>query len=254
MLESDFFQEVEHIPVTWDGLGVHVPLFYREIELMSMTLMAPLEVLRAALPSKRLYPYKLTPWHGVVSLTTYSYKDCDIGPYNEISVTIPVTLDKQVPLFTGLLRRPPATSKGFVTHLPVTTEIARRMGVELAGYPKILADIQFKGEDEWLSCTWKSDNRLVLSVRGRKLSGKTIPRSLVHPMTQREGYLLRSELVMSACQGGVSSRAADVSITLGDHSLADELRDLKWGRVLGYVYCPSRQAILMPVSESYKSK
>jgi len=253
MLESDFFQEVEHTPVTWDSFDVHVPLFYRDIEMMSITLMAPLDALRAALPSKRLYPYKLTPWHGAVSLTTYAYKDCDIGPYNEVGISIPVTLDKPTPVFTGIVRRPPAITKGFVTHLPVTTEVARKLGVDLAGYPKIIADIQCKDEGEWLTCTWKSDGRLVLSVRGRKLSGKKVPRSLFHPMTFRDGYLLRSELVMSACQAGVSSRAADVSITLGDHTLAEELRSLKWGRTLNYVYCPSRQASLMPVSESYKA-
>ena len=254
MLDSDFFQEVEHTPVPLDSFDVYVPLFYRDIELMSMTLMAPWDALRAALPSKRLYPYKLTPWHGVVSLTTYAYKDCDIGPYNEVAVNIPVTLDKPTPILTGIVRRPPAIPKGFVTQLPVTTEIARELGVDLAGYPKIIADIQYKDEGDWLACTWKSDGRLVLSVRGRKLSGKTVPRSIFHPMTCREGYLLRSELVMSACQAGVSTRAADVSITLGDHPLADELRTLKWGRVLSYVYCPSRQASLMPVSESYKAE
>jgi hypothetical protein len=253
MLDSDFFQEVEHTPVTWDSFDVHVPLFYRDIEMMSVTLMAPLDALRAALPSKRLFPYKLTPWHGAVSLTTYAYKDCDIGPYNEIAVIIPVTLDRPTPVFSGILRRIPPIPKGFVTHLPVTTEIARKMGVEFAGYPKILADIQFAGDDDWWVCTWKSDGRLVMSVRGHKLSGRTAQRSLSHPMTHRDGYLLRSELVMSACQAGVSRSASDVSITLGDHAIAEELRTLSWGRVLSYQYCPSRQAILMPVSESYQA-
>jgi hypothetical protein len=253
MNESDFFQEIEHSPMHWQGFDVHVPLFYRDIEIMSMTLMAPMEALRAALPSSRLYPYRLTPWHGVVSITTYSYKDCDIGPYNEVGVSIPVTLDKPAPLFTGILRRPPAISKGFITQLPVTTEIARKMGFDLAGYPKYLAEIQFENEGDWLTCTWKNDGRLVMSMRGRKRSGQTVPRSLFHPMTYRDGYLLRSELVMSACEAGISTRGTDVSITLGDHSIADELRALKWGRTLSYAYCPTRQAILMPPSESYRA-
>jgi hypothetical protein len=253
MSDTDFFQQVEHTPLTWEGFDIHVPVFYWDIELMSMTLMAPLDALRAALPSERLFPYKLTPWHGVVSLTTYCYKDCDIDPYNEIAVSIPVTLDKPTPLFTGILRKTPAIPKGFIAHLPVTTEIARKMGVDLAGYPKVLADIQFKDEGEWLTCTWKSDGRLVLSVRGRKLSGKTVQRSLIHPMTSREGYLLRSELVMSACQAGLSTSGEDVSITLGDHATAGDLRALRWGRVSSYTYCPSRQAILMPPSESFRA-
>jgi hypothetical protein len=250
MSEKNFFEEVPHTPLSWEGYRVHVPLFYRDIELMSMTLLAPLDALRASLPSRRLHPYRLSPWHGAVSLTTYAYKDCDIGPYNEVAVNIPVTLDQPTPIFTGIVRRTPAIAKGFVAHLPVTTEIARKMGVELAGYPKILADIQFKEQGDWLTCTWKSDGRLVLSVKGKKLSGKKVPRSLFHAMTHRDGYLLRSELVMSACPAGISTRASNVSITLGDHPLGDELRALKWGRVLGYTYCPSRQAILMPVSES----
>jgi len=205
MNENDFFQEIEHTPVKWNDYEVHVPLFYRDIEYLSVTLMAPLDVLKAALPSKRLHPYRLTPWHGIVSMTIYRYKDCDIGPYNEVGVIIPVTLDKSTPVFTGILRRIPSIPKGYITHLPVTTEIARKMGVDFAGYPKYLADIQFKEEGDWMASTWKSDGRLVLSVRGRKLGGSKIPRSLSHPMTLRAGYLLRSELVMSACEAGVSN-------------------------------------------------
>ena len=136
-------------------------------------------------------------------------------------------------------------------HLPVTTEIAREVGAEFAGYPKFIADIEFIEEEQWVTCTLSADNQAILTLRGRKLDLQQAPRVCVHPITYRNGYILRSELVIGERAMGNSKSGADVKLELGEHLIADELRDLKLGSTIGYGFCPHAQGILTPVFESF---
>ena len=250
MSEQDFFQEVEHTPVPWREYLLHNPLFYQDILFMSLSILAPLEKINAILPSTRLKPYRITPRQGIVSITAYQYRACDIGPYNEVSVGVPVTIDKETPLFTGTLRKMPEKLLSYSHHLPVSTEIAREVGAEFAGYPKFVADITFEEEDDWLICRLRADDRQIRSLSGRQLPLKHFPRFRVSPITYRRGYILRSEFVISERESGRSNRAEDVKLELGEGPIADELRGLALGNVIGYRYCPYAQGILTPVFES----
>jgi hypothetical protein len=251
MSTDDFFREIEHPAVPWKQYELHVPVFYQDIMFMSVSLMAPLQRIDALLPSKRLKPYRITPWHGAISITAYQYRESDLGPYNEVLIGIPVTIDRETPMFTGSLRRMPDAPMTYSHHLPVTTEIARTVGAEFAGYPKFLADIEFTEDNDWLACEFKSDGQNVLTLSGRKLATKRFPRYRVHPITFRRGYILRSELVLSDREMGASRSGKDVRLELGDHRIAEELKELRLGRVLGFGYCPQAQGVLTPVFESF---
>ena len=251
MNTDDFYQEIEHTPVQWRQYQLYVPLFYEDFMFMSVSILAPMEKLSALLPSKRLKPYRITPWHGALSITTYGYRKCDLKPYNEVSIGIPVTIDKKTPLFTGSLRKIPEIPMPYLLHLPVTTEIALEVGAEFAGYPKFIADIEFAEAGNWLTCELKAEDKHVLTLSGRKLQLDRVPRLRVNPLTSRGGYILRSEFIISERDMGESKNGKDVKLDLGDHPIADELREMKLGRVLGYAYCPRTQGILTPVFESF---
>ena len=249
-----FYQEIEHIPVSWKDHQVYVPLFYRDFKLMSVNMLASVKKVRALLPSRRLKPYRITPGRTIVAITAYQYRDTDLGPYNEVSVSVPVTMDRNPPMFTGILRKPPANPKAFILHLPVTTELARALGVEMAGYPKFIADIEFVEENDWVTCTVAAEERYILSFSGRKLALDRAPRYCLYPITYRNDYLLRSEFLIASRQMGSSSSAQDVQIVFGDHPIAEEMKHLDLGRVVAYQYCPQAQGILTPVLESCKAE
>lgn len=253
MSTKDFFQEIEHTAVPWRQYQLYVPVFYQDIMFMSVSVLAPIEGIRTILPSRRLNPYRITPWHGAISIAAYEYRESDIGPYNEVSIGIPVTIDEKTPLFTGSLRRMPKVPMLYIHRLPVTTEIAREVGAEFAGYPKFIADIEFVEEGNWLTCELRADNQSVLTLSGRKLALKKFPRYRINPITYRRGYILRSEFVISGRDMGDSKRGEDVKIGLGEHQIAEELKALRLGKakVLGYGYCPQAQGILTPVFESF---
>ena len=251
MSTTVFFQEIEHTPVPWRDYQLYAPLFYQDLMFLTISLLAPMHRLKALLPSSRLKPYRITPWHGALSITAYAYRECDLGPYNEVSIAIPVTIDRDTPLFTGTLRKMPPVLMPYILHLPVTTEIAREVGAEFAGYPKFIAEIEFVDNGNWLTCELRADNQHVLSVGCQKTALTRFPRYRVNPLTYRRGYLLRSELVIDERQMGRSRNGKEARLALGAHPIAEALRGMNLGKVLGYGYCPRAQAILTPVFESF---
>lgn len=254
MADDSFFQEIAHVSLDWREYKVHVPIFYSDLSFMNATFLVPTRKVQDLLPSPRLKPYRVTPWHTVLSITAYEYRECDLGPYNEVGIGFPVTIDKPTPLFTGILRKLPETAFTYTHHLPVTTEFARVLGFEFAGYPKFIAEIEFEDQKEWRVCTLKENGRLILRLAGRKLPLTKMNRFRVCPITFRNGYLLRSELVGSESKGGFSKGGGDVQLELGNHPIAEELRSMDIGKSSGYSFSPQTQFVLTPVFESYKGE
>jgi hypothetical protein len=251
MIDSDFFQEVKHTLVPWLGYHLHVPVFYHDIRFISASYLAPLEKVRKLLPSSRLHPFPVMPGRAAVSITAYQYLESDLGPYNEVIFSIPVSIDRSMPQFTGSLRKSPSPVITFIHTIPVTTEIARKVGLEFAGYPKFIAEIEFEEDENWVTCHLSLQENLILRLKGRKLSCGQTPRLRVSPLTCKEGYLLRSEFVISGREMGFSRRKEDVVLTLGDDPIADPLKSLNLKSASSYGYCPHAKGILTPVFESF---
>jgi hypothetical protein len=251
MRHEEFFQQIEHLKASWGHRTILLPVFYYDVATLSVQFLAPIEKVRELLPSSRMHPLRITPWHCVVSIAALEYRDSDIGPYNEVSIGIPIVLDKPSPVFVGTLHQVPAVPKVYIRHLPVTTEIARDAGVDFAGYPKFLANITFEREGTWVKCCLHEAGQHILTLTGRDGTLNSVPRSRMHPITMREGYMLRCELIVSE-RNQVSGRSSDdVRLELGEHPIAQELRSWNLGKVLGYQYAPQHQAILTPVMESF---
>jgi hypothetical protein len=248
---SDFFSGIEHPEVPWGERTIRVPIFYRAATSMGVLVAASLRRVQALLPSSRMHPVRLTPWHGVLSVSTMEFKDSDLGPYNEVSIGIPFSLDSTVLPFAVFLGRRSEDLHLYIHRLPVTTEVARAAGVEFAGYPKFLARIEFEHNTEWVTCRLVESDRPILTLSGRKVDLRDSPRSRWQVFTARNGRLLRSELILSERRMGASRRASDIRLELGDHPIAEELRGLKLGRMLMYEYVPAYQCILTPVIESF---
>lgn len=251
MQKTDFFAGLKQVPLNAAPGGGLLPLFYRDLAYLGVCLPAPLDRVHGLLPSKRMHPFRLTPWHGIVAITASEFKDSDVGPYNAVSIGVPFTLDERTPILTGILRRPPQVPMIYLLHLPVTTEAARAAGVAMANFPEILADIRFEGDDQSIRCEAGAEGKNILRLSARKLGIGPIPRQSVYPITLRHDRLLRSELNYSESLAGISKKQADVSLEFGEHPIGLKLKELKLGRVLQYQYYPAGQAVLSMVSESY---
>ncbi len=252
MRNTEFFRQIEHVEVPWGNRTIFCPVFYYDVATLSAQFLAPVDKVRKLLPSSRMHPLRVTPKQCVFTISAFEYRDSDIGSYNEVSIGIPIELDKPSPVFTGILRKAPAVPKLYIWHLPVTTEIARAAGVEFAGYPKFLADITFERDGEWVKCQLQKGGQHILTLIGREREqDNETPRSRIHPITVREGYILRCELILSARRQISSRDSESVRLELGEHPIAQEVKELKLGKLLAYQYTPQHQAILTPVVESF---
>ncbi len=251
MQTQDFFKGIPQADVKVGSFNTRYPIFYRELAYMSVFLLAPLEKVKSILPSKRMFPFRLTPWHCMVTMTATQYKDSDVGPYNQLSIGVPFVLDKASPVFTGILHKPPEVPMIYTLYLPVTTEIARLTGIEVANYPEFLAEIQFVEEDNRINCRVDSDGKNILKMSGRKISLKKYPRQRVCPVTVKDNRLLRSEFNFSESNIGNSKKSSDVHLEFGNHAIGLQLKDLSLNKVLQYQYYPSGQAILSMANESF---
>ncbi len=251
MKNFEFFDGIPQTAVKVGPYNTFYPIFYRDTAHMAVFMLVPLEKIKSILPSKRMNPFRLTPWHGMVTMSASQHKDSDIGPYNMVEIGVPFVMDKATPVFTGILHKVPEVPMIYLPFFSVNTEIARFTGIELANYPGFLVEINFEEDDKWMNCVVNADAANILKLSGRKIDLKKFPRQHFCPVTVKDNHLLRSEYNFSESDTGVSKKSSDVSLEFGDHPMGLELKELNLGKVLQYQYCPSGQAILTTVTESY---
>jgi hypothetical protein len=251
MQNSEFFEGIPQTAVKVGLYNTFYPVFYRDTAHMALFTLAPLEIIKSILPSKRMHPFRLTPWHGMVTLSASQHKDSDIGPYNMVDIGIPFVLDKATPVFTGLLHKTPEIPMIYLPYFMVNSERARFTGIDLANFPAFLAEINFDEDDKWIKCVVNADGVNILKLSGRKINLKKTHRQHFCPVTVKGNRLLRSEYNHSESDTGASKKPTDVRLEFGDHPFGLKLKELNLGRVLQYQYCPFGQAILTTVAESY---
>jgi len=250
-MDLDFFEGVIQSEVQVGTYTIRYPVFYRDVSYMSVFLLASLEKVKNILPSKRMNPFRLTPWQSMITITASEYKDSDIGQYNQVSVGVPFFYGKLSPVFTGILSKPPEIPMIYTLFLPVTTKAACETGIKMANYPEFLADIRFENLEQWINCNADADGENILKLSGRKIKLVHTPRQQVCPVTLKQDHLLRSEFNFSEADAGISKNPKDVQIEFGNHPVGLKLKELCTGKVLQYQNYPSGKAILSMVSESY---
>jgi hypothetical protein len=251
MMEKDFLSEIEHFDVPWKERGLSCPFFFYDAMSFGVYILAQIDRVKRILPSRRLHPFRVTPKQCIISIMALEYRNTDLGAYNEVSISIPCTLDKVSPLFTGTLRKALGIPKMYIHQLPVTTEVARDSGVDFAGYPKFLAEIRIEEKNETVSCRLSIDDKKIITLSVQKPKLETTQRTNLHMITHRNGYLLKAEFVLSKRETGVSKDSSDVRLDFGEHQIAGELRELGLGKITTTLYTPQFQAILTPSYESY---
>ncbi len=146
MRSSRFFEGVHQMRVPLGDGQIKVPVFYYDGSAMTGVFPARLSALRRWMPDRRFVPARLAPGIGAVTITCFEYRDTDIDPYNELAIAVPLSLPHtraNAPgrAMLGAVRR--GQYDIFVHHLPVTTELACRGGIEFYNYPKFVAAIEY---------------------------------------------------------------------------------------------------------------
>lgn len=225
--DSTFFDGVDQIDLELDGEACKVPIFYYDGTAQTAVFPARLGALRRMLPDRRFLPARLAPGLGAIGITCFEYRDTDIGPYNELAVSIvlsPSSGAANLPgrALVGGLRS--GQLNAWVHHLPVTTEVARVSGIELYNYPKFLASIEFTERDGERVCRLADGDTEILTLSGKAIEteGSGSLQIFSHLWMDRQPQ--RSEFKIETPARGRSFRLGAARLELADgHPIAREL-------------------------------
>jgi len=206
------------------GHQVELPLS-THATMTGVVLSASSEAVRELLPGG-LRPIRATRNQAAVTLLCVDYDrigyDSGITPYNEFGVLIPAVHDdtRTLPYVSVFTRG----VSGYVWHLPVTSEPAKALGVDIWGYPKEVANITHDDDG--------STRHTSVRLDGQHLIDMTVERPPMFSQsdssasyTTNDGDILCEELELNG-EIGVWPYSSNISYTLGDHPRAQRLKDL----------------------------
>jgi hypothetical protein len=255
-MDENFFSEARSEEVVLStGVRIRLPLRYYDWSWINAFFPAPVAKVRRLLPSGKLKPILLAPGITMVSLSGFEYRKSDLNPYNEFAVAIPVQYEPLVNIPGLPLLLHPALSPQwyrkfgmYVHHLPVTTQLALDSGVEIYGYPKIIAEISFEETGGMRRCRLRAEGKEIVVLEVKKSATKARSMSF-YSYTVKNGQLLRT-LIQTQGQYCITRFPGGASYTLGDHPISEELKALGMGKTaVGRFYAPQLQSLLHPASE-----
>jgi hypothetical protein len=178
-----------------------------------------------ALPSDRLRPVRLPGGRTAVGVFAFNYFETGVGPYGEVGVAVPCTLDREAPPLLGLFAESAIPGFGaFVLHLPVTTRVARDGGRVIWGFPKFVADMDFEVSPAFRSVAVSEGGVPLLTLTVAQKGAAIRDNRPLVSYTALDTQLVRTELPTRAVYqlGG----GGGATLELGSHPIAEELRAL----------------------------
>ncbi|MBC8434344.1 MAG: acetoacetate decarboxylase family protein [Desulfobacterales bacterium] len=246
-MTSEFFKGVKQWPMEGEGGSGKLPCFYYDNTAFTAIYTASTAKVRNLLPKSQMNPVELMPGKCLVSFTAFEYRETDIDPYNEFSVAFLITYNKpQIPGITAGWQMMRRHFHAYVWKLPVTTEIARYGGVELYGYPKFIADIDFIPEESSISCELSEGGNHILTLKGKVLPTGRGKVTRYTTYSVLEDIPLVANVFINPVEHVEVRDKAAATLELGpEHDIANALREIDLSPApITYQYSPKTEAIL----------
>ena len=220
-----------------DGTKVTLPIRYIDNRCLAATFLTDLGRAAQLLEGTGLQAVPQEDGKAVVLYLCWEYRRTDIGPYNEVALTI-LSVAPQDPA--------PAI---YVADLPVTTEAANRAGQELWGYNKFVTDIEINGEGKHFSAIVRDpQDGLIASLEGTR--GVSVPAA---PTDIYSFSLLQQKIIKTFVQVPTPwhvSGGEGFQMRVGEstHRMAKNLRTLglNGARPVVVQYADPFQSLLFP--------
>lgn len=196
------------------GLDVSFDAQYKDWSFYLIEFKASYPEVKNLLAGRNLVPQEFSSGETRLQIVGCEMRSVQIsGPYNEVSIQVPVNPldDSPGEKFTHLF-------------LPVSTEAARWPGVDIYGFPKFMAEIDFARDKGQISCQLAEQGESILEFRMDDEVG-TNKRKRWEFYGKRKGRIVKTvfELEGSIAEGGVKQIARFV---LGKHEIADSIKKL----------------------------
>jgi hypothetical protein len=184
---------------------------------------------RDVLPSGDLHPALWPGGRAAVAIVAFNYLDTGLVRYGEIGICPVCTYGRPAPPLLPLLLEDRYPGFGaFVLHLPVTSLVARDGGRVVWGYAKFVADMDFEKRPAYQRVRLAEGGAHILTLTVQQ---RGLPLKDNRPMVTYSvhgGQVLRT-VIPSRAVYQLGFLPGSGTLELGDHPVADQLRDLDLG-------------------------
>jgi Acetoacetate decarboxylase (ADC) len=224
-------------PVLSDGTECPLPIRYFDVQCLVATFLTDLDRAAELLKGTGLLAVPQEDGKGVVVLYCIEYRITDIGPYNEVGLSVLAAAPGD-PI--------PAN---YVVNLPVTTVVANRAGREIWGYNKFVAAIDVKSEGRKFSTILRdTENVLVGTLEGTRGASVPTPPTDILTFTLLGGKLIKTVVQVLTPFHASSGESFVFNVGTSRHPMTSNLRivGLDGARPVLVHYADPLQALLFP--------
>jgi hypothetical protein len=215
------------------GERVALPVRIRDAAVASAMFAVPAAPAQAVIAYSGLEVAEPLPGRAICSLAFIRYADGDLGPYHEFAVAFLVHPPGADPPPPGRGVRDLMGLRGlgsigaFIHWLPVNQEFTLEAGRSIWGFPKELADIPMDLAGRIKRCAVRLGGRTAIELAVRP--GLPVPSGSgdapeVNAYSCLDGTTRRTPWTLDA--SGVRMRLGGARVSLGDHPVAEELREI----------------------------
>lgn len=208
------------------GREVHLPFEVRDATAAVAFYLVSASAAQDLINASGLKVARVVPGRTICTIGALDYKDGELGPYQEMSITFFVHEPGSRPLpflgaVIGMLR---SKLSAYVHSLPVDGELTCETGRVIWGLPKFVADIDISSEGDTQTAVLRADGQHIITQAMKMGGNRTVADRGQVSYAVRDGLLHRSTSTMRGER--VAVRLGGATLELGKHPLADELRSL----------------------------
>jgi len=202
--------------------------------------------------NRNILPIRISPKRALLGLTVFDFVDCQIGPYRELALTIPVSINN--PLMPKLLPLlfPNSLHKylGLYTiMLAMNTIPGQKHASQMFGYPvyKNILDIEFNLSDNNVEVEIKEQNTKIVSFKENINNKYKTKNRFYHTIFQSDNVIKQVDLSATAQESSSYLRHL-TNFHIGEHSISNKIKHLNPSMLSleTIVYKSAKETLSMP--------
>jgi hypothetical protein len=220
-----------------DGSECFLPIRYFDVQCLVASFLVAPDAASELLGGAGLQSVLQEDGKAIVDLFCIEYRETDIGPYNEVGLTVRAKAPRD------------PIAANYVVHLPVTTAVATRAGREIWGYNKFVAAIDVRSDGKAFSAVLRDiDGELIGSFEGARGMSVPMPAADILTFTLHQGRLTKTVIKVLTPSLASSGDSFVFKVGTWRHPMTTNLRalGLDGARPVLVNYTERFQALLFP--------
>jgi Acetoacetate decarboxylase (ADC) len=198
-----------------NGAECFLPIRYFDVQCLVATFLAAPDRASELLESAGLQPVVQEDGRAVVDLYCIEYRKTDIGPYNEVGLTVRAKAPGD------------PIAANYVVNLPVTTAVANQAGREIWGYNKFVAVIDVNSQGQAFSTVLRdSDLEIIGALEGERGLSAPAPATDILTFSLAQGRLIKTAIRVLTPSLASSGDSFVFKVGTSRHPMTSNLRTL----------------------------